>query len=136
MDDLCRGIAVKIVSGTRPNEHEERLTRIHRFVRSLSYHREPCEMFQPVAQTLVEGGDCDDHVLAQAALAWALRYPFFVQPVGNELDPSHYTCQLGFPESEHPWGGPETTWRFSETTPIMTPKGERWAPFGASWDTV
>ena len=67
-------------------------------------------MFQTARTTLEHGGDCDDLVILLGALAWALRYPFAVEPVGDPLDPVHYSLALGFPAADEPQGNPNTVW--------------------------
>jgi len=114
-DMLIREIATELVRG-EPRDRE-RLTRLHRFVRdSVAYYREPVEMIQEPATTLEHGGDCDDHALLLCALAWALKYPFYVEPYPNAESPDHYTVQLGYPCSEQPHGDRHTRWNSYETT--------------------
>lgn len=114
-EDLVRATAVALMRGTRSDDHRERLERLHRFTFALPYHRESVESFQQPTQTLQEGGDCDDHVLTRCALAWSLRYPFYCEPAGDELDPFHYTSRLGYPPADEPWGTAETVWLSSES---------------------
>ena len=112
-----RRVAVNLMRGVHRDDHAERLARLHRFVRdSVDYHREPVEMFHRPTVTLDEGGDCDDHVILLCSLAWALRYPFHVQPMGDPDAPFHYTCALGSPPNDEPTGDAETVWAWYETT--------------------
>ncbi len=114
-DPAVREVAQLLVRGTDRNAHAERLERLHRFVRdSVDYHREPVEMFQRPGITLEHGGDCDDLVILLASLAWALRYPWLVRPVGDERDPEHYSLLLGYPAGDSPHGDAFTTWHHAE----------------------
>jgi hypothetical protein len=106
-----RDVAVRLVAGTDRNAHHERLARLHRFVRdSIDYHREPVEILQSATLTLERGGDCDDLVILLGALAWSLRYPWIVEPVGDPRDPHHYSLLLGWPPSDSPHGDATTRW--------------------------
>ena len=117
IEPMVRQAAVNVVNTAPRFAHRERLERLHRFVRdSVPYHREPVEIFQSATRTLLEGGDCDDHVILLAALAWSLRYPFIVDPVGNPFGPGHYSIRLGMPPAEEPTGDAETEWFQCETT--------------------
>lgn len=110
-----RELATRIAAST-PHD-VERLRRLHRLVQTgVPYYREPLEMFAPAAHTLRFGGDCDDHVRALCALAWSLRYPIAVEPIGNPREPSHYTARLGYPAHDSPHGDARTTWLACETT--------------------
>jgi hypothetical protein len=102
--------------GASRDDHVERLDRLHRFMCALDYHREPIEMIQHSAMTLRYGGDCDCHARVFGALAWSLRYPFFVESIGASEGPEHYTMRLGYPPAESPRGDRSTTWRCYETT--------------------
>jgi len=115
---MVRDTAVGLIRGTPRDDHWERLSRLHRFVRdAVDYHREPIEMFHSPTVTLLEGGDCDDHVLLLCSLAWSLRYPFDVEPIGGSWeDPAHYTCKLGSPPNDEPYGDAMTRWAAFETT--------------------
>lgn len=117
-EPLVRDSAVGLIRGTHRDDHWERLSRLHRFVRdAVDYHREPIEMFHAPTVTLLEGGDCDDHVLLLCSLAWSLRYPFDVVPIGGSFeDPAHYTCRLGQPPNDEPYGDANTRWADFETT--------------------
>jgi hypothetical protein len=115
LDPLIRDTATRLASST--SSDLERLRRIHRFVRDgVPYFREPIEMFAPPAFTLRHGGDCDDHTSLIGALAWALRYPFAVEDVGNPRDPEHYTARIGYPAHDSPAGDARTRWIPIETT--------------------
>jgi hypothetical protein len=118
VEPLVRQTAVRLVNGLPRDAHWDRLVRLHRFVRdAVDYHREPVEMFHTATQTLQEGGDCDDMVLLLGALAWSLRYPFQVVPVGDDFDaPEHYTAKLGWPPSDSPTGDAGTHWADFECT--------------------
>lgn len=117
IDPAVRMVAVALVKTAPRDDHRERLARLHRFVRdSVDYHREAIETFQPPAVTLEEGGDCDDHVILLGALAWSIRYPFILEPVGPLEDPDHYTIRLGYPPSDSPHGDKHTIWLQCETT--------------------
>lgn len=116
-EPLVRHTAGVIVANVSNTDHLERLRRLHRFVRdSVPYLRETVEMFAPATYTLEHGGDCDDHVILLAALAWSLRYPWIVEPVGDPSGPEHYSLRLGAPPSLNPWGDAKTTWWQTETT--------------------
>lgn len=116
-EPLVRQTAVSLVNTAPRFGHVERVSRLHRFVRdSVPYHREPVEMIHRATHVLTHGGDCDDHVLLLCALAWALRYPFIVDPVGDPLGPAHYSTRLGVPTAEEPHGDPGTEWFQVETT--------------------
>lgn len=116
-EPLIRDTAVALMRGLPRSAHAERVQRLHEFVRdSVGYHREPIEMLHPATYTLLRGADCDDHVILLGALAWALRYPFVIEPIGGELDPSHYTIALGYPPSDFPYGDASTVWQWAETT--------------------
>ncbi len=116
-EPLIRQTAVRLVRGLPRDAHAERIARIHRFVRdNVEYHREPVEMFHYPTHTLLEGGDCDDHVMLVCAMAWSLKYPWRIIPVGNPEGPRHYTCQVGYPQSETPRGDSSTRWVNTETT--------------------
>lgn len=100
---------------TDRNAHAERIARLHRFVRdSIDYHREPIEMFQHARTTLEEGGDCDDLTILLGAMAWSLRYPWAVEPVGDPNDPAHYSLALGWPAADEPHGNARTHWLQTE----------------------
>jgi hypothetical protein len=117
LEQLVRQTAVDLVRTAPRDDHWERLARLHRFVRdAVPYHREPVETFQAATVTLEQGGDCDDHALLLCSLAWALRYPFIIDPIGDPEDPVHYTCQIGQPPDDHPTGGLTTRWASYETT--------------------
>jgi len=108
---IVRDTAVRIVRSAPRYDHVERIARLHRFVRDcLDYHREPVEMFQHSAVTLQEGGDCDDLIRTLCALAWAVKYPFIIDPIPNEHQIDHFTCRIGYPESNNPHGDAHTTW--------------------------
>jgi hypothetical protein len=114
---LVRRVAVDLVRSAPRDDHRERLARLHRFVQwSIPYHRETIEMFHPAGQVLLEGGDCDDHVILLCSLAWALRYPWSVEPIGHPDGPAHYTCRLGYPPADEPHGDGGTRWASYETT--------------------
>lgn len=114
-DPNVREVAQLLVRGTDRNAHAERLERLHRFVRdSVDYHREPIEMFQRAGLTLEVGGDCDCLVILLGSLVWALRYPWRVRPVGDELDPEHYSLLVGYPAGDSPHGDDFTTWIHAE----------------------
>lgn len=116
-EPLIRQTAVRIVRGLPRDDHRARLERLHRFVRdAVEYHREPVEMFHRPTQTLLEGGDCDDHVALLCALGWSLKYPWLIEPVGSPEGPSHYTCMLGYPPADEPHGDERTIWFPTETT--------------------
>jgi hypothetical protein len=116
-EPAVRDIAQRLVLGTDRNDHAERIARLHRFVRdAIDYHREPVEMFQSPTLTLERGGDCDDLVLLLGALAWSLRYPWQVEPVGDPRDPHHYSLRLGFPAHDEPWGDAHTSWIQTEAS--------------------
>ena len=122
-EPLVRRVAVALVRGTDPNDHLARLTRLHQFVRdSIDYVREPVEMLHPASVTLEMGAnDCDDKTILLGALAWSLKYPFIVRPVGPADNPSHYTNLVGYPQSDTPQGDASTTWVHAETTiPALT----------------
>lgn len=122
LDPLVRDVATKLAAST--SSDLERLKRIHRFVRDgVPYFREPIEMFAPPAYTLRHGGDCDDHTSLIGALAWALRYPFAVEDVGDPRNPEHYTARIGYPANDHPTGDTRTRWIPIETT-LPTQFGE------------
>ncbi len=117
LEPMVRQTAVDLVRSAPRDAHWERLSRLHRFVRdAVPYHREPIETFQAPTMTLLQGGDCDDHVLLLCSLAWALRYPFDVVPIGDWNDPSHYTSRLGSPPDDSPTGDVNTRWASFETT--------------------
>lgn len=117
LEPAVRDIAVRLVAGTNRNDHTERLARLHRFVRdSIDYHREPIELFQSATLTLERGGDCDDLVILLGALAWSLRYPWAVEPVGDPNDPDHYSIALGWPAGNEPRGEPRTHWIQAEAS--------------------
>jgi len=126
LDDLARSTAQELIRNLRSDQHRERLERIHRFVSLLPYYREAVETFQPVAITLHRGGDCDDKVLTAAALAWSLRYPFWIESVGDPNEPNHYALWLGYPHADEPWGTADTVWMPSETTE-PTVLGTHWS---------
>jgi hypothetical protein len=114
---FVRRVAVDLVRSCPRDAHLDRVERFHRFVRdAVPYHREPIEMLHPAAQVLMEGGDCDDHVILLCALAWSLRYPIHVEAVGHPDGPGHYTCRIGTPPADEPEGDASTTWRSYETT--------------------
>lgn len=114
-DPAVRAIAVELVRTTERNAHAERLARLHRFVRdAVDYHRESVETFQRPGLTLETGGDCDDLVALLAAFAWSLRYPWAVEPVGDPMEPDHYTLWLGSPPSNEPHGEAWTVWTAAE----------------------
>lgn len=117
-DPLVRETAFALVRGLAPWQHTERLRRIHRFVASLPYYREPVEDFPGVAEVLRRGGDCDDQALLSVALCWALRYPARAWPARVSSDgwPGHYQLRAGIPESEDPDGDSRTDWMTWETT--------------------
>ena len=115
-DDLIRSSAIELIQNTRTDDHLGRLGRLHRFMSSVLYFREPVEMFQPPSYTIQKGGDCDDHVLTHAALAWSLRYPFAIEPAGDTKGPYHYTLRVGYPPHDEPEGDENTTWIAVETT--------------------
>lgn len=125
-EDLVRSTAIELMRGLRFEEHVRRLERIDRFVRAIPYFNESVEMFQPPTYTLTVGGDCDDHVLTKCALAWSLRYPFVATPAGDIREPFHYSCKLGYPPADHPWGEASTTWIDSESTIAGGWFGEHW----------
>jgi len=111
LDPAVRDIACRLVQSAPQGAHLERLERLHRFVRdSPSYQREAVELFQPARLTLEQGGDCDDLTILLGSLGWALRYPFAVEPVGDPLDPRHYSLSLGWPEADDPIGDARTNW--------------------------
>lgn len=118
IEPLVRDTAVGLMAGVHRDDHWERLVRLHRFVRdAVEYHREPIEMFHTPTETLLRGGDCDDHVLLLCSLAWSLRYPFDVVPYEGTWDePAHYTCRLGQPPNDSPTGDADTRWSDFETT--------------------
>jgi hypothetical protein len=118
IEPMVRDTAVGLVRSAPRDDHWERLSRLHRFVRdAVPYHREPIEMFHMATETLLNGGDCDDHVLLLCSLAWSLRYPFQVVPFGGTWDePAHYTCKLGGPPNDEPTGDARTRWADFETT--------------------
>lgn len=121
-EPMVRQTAIRLVRGLHRDAHWEHLVRLHRFVRdSVPYFREPVEMFYAPTETLLHGADCDDHVLLLCSLAWSLRYPFDVVPVGDWSDPYHYTCRLGFPPNDEPHGDARTTWHSFETTVDAVP---------------
>lgn len=112
---LMRGLPLE--RGATPEQHRERVQRLHAFVRdSVPYHGEAVEIIQAATMTLRDGGDCDDHSVLLCALAWALRYPFAIIPTGDPLDPYHYTTALGYPPADTPSGTAETHWLTAETT--------------------
>lgn len=116
-----REVAVRLVRGVPENDHQERLERLHRFVRGHTYVREAIERFQSPAETMrVGAGDCDDLAALLGALAWSLKYPFRVVPqLGEPNEPGHYTLFLGYPETETPHGeGENRHWLAAETTPV------------------
>ncbi len=116
-EPLIRQTAVNLIRGTHRDAHRERLERLHRFVRdNVQYHREPVEMFHYPSHTLLYGGDCDDHVALLGALAWSLKYPFRIVPVGDPEGPRHYTIELGYPEADTFRGDEHTRWMPAETT--------------------
>lgn len=117
-EPLVRRVAVDLLVGVPRDDHVERLARLHRFVRdAVPYHREPVEMFHLPTQTLLEGGDCDDHAILLCSLAWTLRYPFRIVKTGDPDDPGgHYTCALGRGPSDSPDGDRGTVWGWYETT--------------------
>lgn len=117
LEPMVRQTAVDLVRTAPRDAHWERLARLHRFVRdAVPYHREPVETFQAATVTLLQGGDCDDHVLLLCSLAWALRYPFDVELLGEPEDPTHYTSRLGQPPDDEPTGSASTRWQSYETT--------------------
>lgn len=117
LEPLPRQTAVRLVAGAPRFDHRVRVERLHRFVRdSVPYVREAVETLQSATLTLTEGGDCDDHVILLCALAWSIRYPFIVEPVGPANSPDHYTTRLGIPPAQEPHGDPETSWFAVETT--------------------
>lgn len=117
LDAAVRQTAVAIVKGLPRDAHRDRIERLHRFVRdSVPYHRESIETFQPAIVTLTDGGDCDDHAILLSALAWSIRYPFVIEPVGEPADPDHYSTKLGYPPGDSPHGDARTTWLQCETT--------------------
>ena len=128
LDDGIRELAVRLIVGLRSDEHLERLARLHRFVSSLPYYREPIETFQDPMQTAHAGGDCDDRAALTASLAWALRYPFRIVSTGDPNEPDHYYAIVGWPHADDPAGDAGTTWVTSETS---VP-----APFGAHWSAL
>lgn len=111
-----REIAVRLVRGTERGRHIERLGKLLTWVQSIDYHREPIEMFHRASTVAGEGGDCDDLVILLGALAWSLKYPFRVRPIGHPDGPRHYSIQLGFPESETPDGDTGTAWVWAEAS--------------------
>lgn len=116
LEPLVRDTAVRLVQGAGRDDHLARVERLHRFVqRSIDYHREPVEMFHRATVVLTQGGDCDDHVILLGSLAWALKYPFLVEPIGHPKGPGHYTIRVGTPPSEAPSGNASTRWRSYET---------------------
>lgn len=122
LEPMVRQTAVDLVRSAPRDDHWERLRRLHAFVRDVvPYHREPIETFQGPTMTLTQGGDCDDHALLLCSLAWALRYPFIVEEIGEPDDPVHYTCRLGAPPDDSPTGGPSTRWASYETTVDAVP---------------
>lgn len=117
VEPMVRQTSVGLVKSVPRDDHWQRLTRLHRFVQaSVPYHREPVETFYRPTETLLNGGDCDDHVILLCSLAWSLRYPFIVEPLGDEDSPYHYTCRLGWPPSDSPTGDSSTRWAPFETT--------------------
>lgn len=116
LEPMVRQVAAGLVASAPRFDHLERLRRLHRFAQSVPYCREPIETFQSPTLTLAQGGDCDCHVILLGALAWALRYPFAVDPIGDPMDPAHYSIWLGSPPAEDPDGGPETAWYQAEST--------------------
>jgi hypothetical protein len=121
-----RQCAVDLIKSTDRGAHVERLGRLHAFCRDgVDYHREPIEMLQDATITLRDGGDCDDLVILLAALAWSIKYPFQIVPVGDPMNPHHYSAQLGYPESAAPWGDAHTTWLDAEVS-VPAQLGEPW----------
>ena len=117
LDPVVRRVAQELVHTANRNDHIERLTRLHRFVRDcVDYHREPIEMFQSARTTLNRGGDCDCLVILLGALAWSLRYPVAPWPYGPSEDPSHYSILLGWPPSDEPTGAADTQWIAAEAS--------------------
>lgn len=117
VEPMVRQTAVNLVKSAPRDDHWERLSRLHRFVRdSVPYHREPVETFYRPSETLINGGDCDDHVVLLCSLAWALRYPFIVEALGDPDAPYHYTCRLGYPPNDEATGDSSTVWASFETT--------------------
>lgn len=129
IEPLVRQTAVRLVSSAPRFDHSERVRRLHRFVRdSVPYMREAVETLQSATLTLEEGGDCDDHCILLCALAWSVRYPFIVEPVGPASSPDHYSTRLGIPPAENPHGDKETRWFQAETT-LPAQFGESLASF-------
>lgn len=117
-ETAIRETAIALVRGLPRSAHFERIERLHQFVRdSIDYVREPVEMLHPATVTLNMGaGDCDDHVILLGALAWSIKYPFIIEPVGDAGNPYHYTAAIGFPQTDEPTGDEATTWVPTETT--------------------
>ena len=112
-----RDVAVRLTHMVDRNDHRERIARLHRFVRdAVSYQREPVEQLQHAAWTLHWGGDCDCLAILLGALAWSLRYPFFVQDHGDPSDPEHYSVWLGWPAADAPHGDRSTQWIHAEVS--------------------
>lgn len=117
VEPLVRSVAVELVRTLPRNDHIGRLERLHRFVRNaVDYHRESVEQFQRPSITLEQGGDCDDLSALLGALAWSLRYPWALEPVGDPMDPEHYSLLLGWPASNEPHGDAGTHWVNTETS--------------------
>jgi len=120
-----RELAVRLARSAPVGDHVARLRLLHAWVRDgVDYHREPVEMLHPASVVAREGGDCDDKVILLGALAWSLKYPFRVVPIGNPLGPRHYSIQLGAPESEQPEGDDRTVWHWAEPSSVLVPFGE------------
>ncbi len=116
-EPMVRQTAVGLVKSVPRDDHWERLTRLHRFVRdAVPYHREAVETFYRPSETLLNGGDCDDHVILLCSLSWSLRYPFIIEALGDPDSPYHYTCRLGWPPSDEATGDRSTMWAAFETT--------------------
>lgn len=128
-DPTIRLVSVRLVQSARRGDDVERLRRLHAWVRSaVDYHREPIEMFHPAGHVARYGGDCDDLVILLGALAWSLKYPFRIEPIGNPDGPRHYSIRLGYPESETPDGTADTRWLWAEAS-VQARFGE--SPFSA-----
>jgi hypothetical protein len=126
LNDGVRDLAIGLVRNLRSDDHLERLARIHRFVSSLPYYREPVETFHDVWQTAQVGGDCDDRAALTGALAWALRYPFHIVSEGDPNEPTHYYAIVGYPHADMPEGDGTTRWVASETS-VPAPLGAHWS---------